>query len=178
MLPGVQKNAKEWIFTLPSELLFWELESRWSPEYSEGVCRGQNSLDKKITYIIGKILEPRCLKWACMIHLDTWNASYGQKKGWESNWQFDFWPLKVRNRLDFLACRWRATYRWNFFDKGYNFALDFVSIGGLHVKLWAPKVAGILTLGISGLPRTKCHLGANPMARHKVYYKGEGGGFP
>jgi hypothetical protein len=25
---------------------------------------------------------------------------------------------------------------------------------------------------------TKWHLGAGPMARHKVYYKGEGGGFP
>jgi len=29
-------------------------------------------------------------------------------------------------------------------------------------------------LGILG----KCHLDANPMVRHKVYYKGEGGGFP
>jgi hypothetical protein len=40
----------------------------------------------------------------------------------------------------------------------------------------------VLTLGISGLPfgspRTKCHLGVGPMAKHKVYYKGEGGGFP
>jgi hypothetical protein len=25
---------------------------------------------------------------------------------------------------------------------------------------------------------TKWHLGVSPMARHKVYYKGEGGGFP
>jgi hypothetical protein len=25
---------------------------------------------------------------------------------------------------------------------------------------------------------TKWHLGAGPVARHKVYYKGEGGGFP
>ncbi len=37
-------------------------------------------------------------------------------------------------------------------------------------------------MGISGLPlgspRTKCHLDAGPVARHKVYYKGEGGGFP
>jgi hypothetical protein len=45
-----------------------------------------------------------------------------------------------------------------------------------------PKVAEVLTLGISGLPlrgpETKCHLGAGPMARHKVYYKGEGYGFP
>jgi hypothetical protein len=30
----------------------------------------------------------------------------------------------------------------------------------------------------SGSPRTKCHLGAGPVARHIVYYKGEGGGFP
>jgi hypothetical protein len=29
-----------------------------------------------------------------------------------------------------------------------------------------------------GSPRIKCHLGASFMARHKVYYKGEGGGFP
>jgi hypothetical protein len=41
---------------------------------------------------------------------------------------------------------------------------------------------GIPTLGISrlpfGSPGTQCHLGAGPMAKHKVYYKGEGGGFP
>ncbi len=29
-----------------------------------------------------------------------------------------------------------------------------------------------------GSPRTKCHLDAGPMAIHRVYYKGEGGGFP
>ncbi len=49
-------------------------------------------------------------------------------------------------------------------------------------KLWASKIAGVSTLGISGLPlgslETKCHLDAGPMARHRVDYKGEGGGFP
>ncbi len=53
---------------------------------------------------------------------------------------------------------------------------------GLHTKLWAPKVAGVPILEISGLPfgilGTKCHLGAGPVDRHRVYYKGEGGGFP
>jgi len=38
------------------------------------------------------------------------------------------------------------------------------------------------TLGISGLPfgspGTKGHLGAGPVARHRVYYKGEVVGFP
>jgi hypothetical protein len=41
---------------------------------------------------------------------------------------------------------------------------------------------GIPTLGISRLPfgstRTKCHLDVGLVKRHKVYYKGEGGGFP
>jgi hypothetical protein len=32
--------------------------------------------------------------------------------------------------------------------------------------------------GNFGTPRTKCHLSVGPVAKHKVYYKGEGGGFP
>ncbi len=79
-------------------------------------------------------------------------------------------------------CRWRATYHWKDLDKGYNFALDFTSIEGFHTKLWAPIFVGVPTLGISGLPfgspRTKYHLDVGPMVRHRVYYKGEGGGFP
>jgi hypothetical protein len=104
------------------------------------------------------------------------------KKGRESNWQFNSRPLKVKNWPDLLACRWCATYRWKTLDKGYNFSLDLISIRGLHMKLWAPKVAGVPTLAISGLPfgspETKCHLDVDLMERHKIYYKGEGGGFP
>ncbi len=77
-------------------------------------------------------------------------------------------------------CRWCAIYRRKALDKGYNFALDLISIEGLQTKLWGPKVMGVLTLGISGLPltsaRTKCHLSAGLMASHKIYYKREGGG--
>jgi len=36
-------------------------------------------------------------------------------------------------------------------DKGYNFALDFISIGGLHTKLWALKVARVPTSGMLGV---------------------------
>jgi hypothetical protein len=127
------------------------------------------------------LLKHRCLKWARMTHLDTSNTSYGQKKGWESNWQFNSRPLKVQNRPDLFACRWRATYRWKAFDEGYNFALDFISIGDLHAKLWAPKVARVPNVWISklplGSPGTKWHLGVGLMVRHIVYYKGECGGF-
>ncbi len=73
------------------------------------------------------------------------------------------------------------TYFLKDLDEGYNFVSNLISIRGLHAKLWAPKVIGVPTLGISGLPlgspKTKCHLDACPVARHRVYYKGEGGGF-
>ncbi len=53
----------------------------------------------------------------------------------------------------------------------------------IHLNLrFANKVMGAQScespnFGKSGSPGTKCHLGVGPMAKHKVYYKGEGGGF-
>ncbi len=117
--------------TLPSELPLWELESKWIPKFLEANCRGQNSLDWRVPYIIGKLLELQCLKWSHMTHLDSSSISYGQKKRRESKCQFDFRPLKYKNRPDVLACRCYATYRWKPLDEGYNFALDLTSIGGL-----------------------------------------------
>jgi hypothetical protein len=96
--------------------------------------------------------------------------------------QFNSRPLKVRNRPNFLTCRWRATYCWKALNEGYNFAIDLTSIKGLNTKLWASKVVGVPILGISGLPfmslEKKWHLGVGHMAMHIEYHKGEGGGFP
>jgi len=182
MLPGVQESVREWILTLPKQFSLGELESRWTPKSIRGNCRGQNPLDWKKIYIIGKLLKHRCLKWDRITHLDIWNTSYGQKKGRESNWQFDSRPLKVGNRPNFLVCKGRVTYHWKAFNEGYNFVSDFISIQSLHTKLWAPKVAGVPILAILrlpfGSPRTKCHLDVGLVERHKVYYKGKGGGFP
>jgi hypothetical protein len=86
-----------------------------------------------------------------MIHLSIYNTSYGQNKGRESKCQFDFRPLKVKNRSKLHECRLCATYHWKDLNKGYNFVLDLNSIGGLHKKLWVSKVAGVLILGISRL---------------------------
>jgi hypothetical protein len=117
-----------------------------------------------------------------MTHLDIWNTSYDQKKGRESNWQFDSWPLKVKNRPNFLVHRRRATYHWKVLDKGYNISSDFSTIRGLQSKLWAPKIIGVPTTGIPRLPlgslETKCHLDVAPMERCREYYKVESGGFP
>jgi hypothetical protein len=93
------------------------------------------------------------------------------------------------NRPNLLACKWRATYHWKALNKGYNFALNLISIEGLHKKLWASKVVEVLILGILGL-RTwevgklrvlsweKTTFGCKPHAMHKEHYKEKGGGFP
>jgi len=74
------------------------------------------------------------------------------------------------------------TYRWKVLHDGYNFALDLILIGALNAKLWVCKVVGVQVVRISGLPlgspKTKCHLDVSLVEKHKVYYKGEGGGFP
>jgi hypothetical protein len=115
------------------------MDPQWTFEPSGSDCKGQKPLNWNVFYIIEKLLEHKFLKWAHMTCLDTSNTSYGQNKGWELNWQFDSWPLKVGNRFNFLLCRWCTTYGWKVFDEGYNFASDFISIEGLHIKLWAPK---------------------------------------
>ncbi len=125
----------KWTLTLPIELPFWELESRWTPKTLESDCKGQNPLTWRVLYIIGKLLKFRCPKWAFMTHLDICNTSYGQKKGQESNWQFDSRPQKFRNWLDSFVYRWRATWYWKDLDEGYNFGLNLIPIGGLHKKL-------------------------------------------
>jgi len=106
------------------EFHFGELESWWTPEFSEGNFRGQNSMTWRVFYINEKFLEFRYLKWARIAHLDIWNTSYGQKKGRESNCQFDSQPLKVGNQPDFRVCRWHATYCWKALNKGYNFTVS------------------------------------------------------
>jgi hypothetical protein len=123
---------------------------KWAPALGVGVLmdfqkssesnfRGQNSLDWRVFYIIRNLSRR------------IYNTSYGQEKGWESKCQFDFRSLKVKNRLDLLICRWRATYLWKAFNKGYSFFLKFTLIKGLHKKLWASKMVKVLILGISRL---------------------------
>jgi hypothetical protein len=138
---------------------------------------GQNPLDWKVIYIIEKFLELKCLIWAHMTHLAIWNTSYGQKKGRELNWQ-----IKSLKSPWFPCVQVACDIPLESSRRRLQLCLDLISIISFHIKLCAPKVAGIPTLGISRLPlrnpETKCHLCANPVARHRVYYKGEGGGFP
>jgi len=140
-------------------------ESFGTPENSKRNCRGQNTLHWGVLYTVGKVLKCKSPKWPCMSHLDICSTSYGQKKGRESNWQFDSRPLKVRNRPDSGVCRGSATHRWKDFEESYNFGLNLVPIQVQGEESWASKVSGVQTRTFSrlrlGSPKKKSHLDAS-----------------
>ncbi len=143
-------------------------------------ARVQNTSHWSVFYTIGKVLKFRCPKWPHMSHLDICSASYEQKKGRESNWQFDSRPLKVRNRLESDVCRRSATWRWKALKKSYMIASDLIPIRGRSKKLWMPKIPGVQTGTVSGLllgsPRKKCHSDVASMESCREYYMREGRG--
>jgi len=136
-----------------------DLESSGISECSELDSKAQNTSHWNVLSIIGKVLKRRYRKWPRIGHSDICSPSYGQKKGWESNWQFDSQPLKVRKRPFPDVALGSATWRWKDLDKGYNFGLDLVAIKLHSRELWPFKVPGVQSGqfwdSISGVP-TKC----------------------
>ncbi len=144
--------------------------------------KDQNTSHWGVLGVIEKVLKCRCLNWPRIGHLDIYSSSYGQKKGRESNWQFDSRPLKVGNRPLPDVCNGSATRRWKALDESYNFGSNLVPIRARGEKLWFPKVPGVQTGIVSGLhlgsPKKKSHLDVASVRSCREYYKGEGCGFP
>ncbi len=117
-------------------------------------------------------MKRRYLKWPRIGHLDICSPSYGQKKGRESNWQFDSRPLKVGNRPAPDVRRGSATRRWKDLDEGYNIGLDLVAIQPRSRELWQFKVPGVpsgqFRDSISGVA-TKCAIRVPPLWSNTEY---------
>jgi hypothetical protein len=91
-------------------------------------------------------------------------------------------PLKVGNR-PFSDVRWQsATWHWKDLEESYNFGLDLAPIKPSGREIWAPKVPGLQPGTVSGLLlgslKKKSHLDVALAESYRVYYMGEGGGFP
>jgi hypothetical protein len=120
-----------------------DLESSGTPECSELDSKAQNTLHWGVLGFIGKFLKRRYRKWPRIGHLNICSPSYAQKKGRESNWQFDSRPLKVRNRpLPDLRIE-SGIRRWKDLDEGYKFGSNLVAIRLRSRELWALKVPGL-----------------------------------
>jgi hypothetical protein len=120
-----------------------DLECFRTPECLGFDSKAQNTSHWGVLGVIGKVLKRRYRKWPRIGHLDICNPSYGQKKGRESNWQFDSRPLKVGNRpLPNLRIE-SAIRRSKDLDEDYKFGLDLIAIRLRSRELWAPKVPGL-----------------------------------
>jgi hypothetical protein len=104
------------------------LESSGTPENSEFELKGQNTSHWGVFVVIGKVLKFTCVNWPRIGHLDICSQSYGQKKGRESNWQFDFRPQKVGNRPLPNVCSRSATRSWKALDEIYKFGSMLVPL--------------------------------------------------
>jgi hypothetical protein len=91
-------------------------------------------------------------------------------------------PLKVRNRPNFLACKQRATYHWKALKRAITLRQTSLQ-SEVCARSYAPSKSRESQLlefrdFHMGVPGQKGHLDVAPMERCRVYYKGEGGGFP
>jgi hypothetical protein len=118
----------------------WDLESTGTPECLELDSKGQNTSHWGV---VEKVLKRRYRKCPRIGNSDICSPSYGQKKGRESNWQFDSRPLKVGNRCLPDIRIGSAIRRWKDLDEGYNFGLDLVAIQLCTRELWRFKVPGV-----------------------------------
>jgi hypothetical protein len=127
-----------------------DLESSGTPECLEFDNKAQNTWHWGVLGVIGKVLKCKYRKWPRIGHLDICSPSYGQKKGRESNLQFDSRPLKVGNRpLPDLRIE-SAIRRWKDLEEGYKSGSDLVTIRLCSRELWAPKSPGTPLGTISG----------------------------
>jgi hypothetical protein len=116
----------------------------------------ENTLHRGVLGVIGKVLESRYRKCPWISNSDICSPSYGQKKGWESNWQFDSRPVKVKNQPFLDVWFESVTWHWKDLNEGYNFGLDLVAIQLCSWELWWFKVPGVppgqFQDSISGVP--------------------------
>jgi len=127
----------------PNTWKSWDLESSGTPECSELDSKGKNTLHRGVFGVIGKVLKRRYRKCPRIGNSDICSPSYGQKKGQESNLQFDSRPLKAKNR-PLPDVRFEcATWRWKDLDEDYNFGSDLVAIQLCNRELWRFKVPGV-----------------------------------
>jgi len=129
----------------------WELGVLWDSQKFRARFQGSKHFTSGCSLYQWKGLEA-CPKWPCMSHLDICSQSYGQKKGWESNWQFDSRPLKVGNRSFPNVCKQSAIGHWKALEESYNFGLDLTPIGGQSQEIWMSKVPKVQTQDSFGTP--------------------------
>jgi hypothetical protein len=122
-------------------------------------------------------LKCKCLKWAHMTRLDICNTSYGKKKGWESNWQFDSQPQKVLPCVQ-VTCDTPLESSSQELQLCFRPRLDQRSEHGAMASQSCENPTPAVSRPLWESREKKGHLDVGLTESCKKYYMGEGGGFP
>ncbi len=155
-----------------------DLESFGTPECSELDSKAQNTSHWGVLGVIGKVLKCRYRKWPRIDHLNICSPSYGQKKGRESNWQFDSRLLKVGNR-PLPTSELRVRYVVGKISSRATSLIQTSSRSDFSVESYELSKSRDSTRDsfgtVSGLqpgsPGKKWHSGGGATESHKVYYR-------
>jgi hypothetical protein len=152
-----------------------DLESFGTPKCSELDNKGQNTSHWGVLGVIGKVLKLRYRKCPRIGNSDIYSPSYGQKKGRESNWQFDSRPLKVGNlcladvRFVSAIHRWKRS-RWGL-QLWFRPRRDPTLKSGVMAVQSSGSPAGTKSGLHFGSPRNLCHLDATSVVSCREYYR-------
>jgi len=117
-------------------------ESR-TPKFLEGNCKGQNSLDWRVFLYHWKAFETKMFKMGSHDPFKHLKHKLWPKEG--PGVKLAVWLPTTKNfKSPWLPCIQVVCHiplksSW----WGYNFSWYHTSIGGLHTKLWASKVAKV-----------------------------------
>jgi hypothetical protein len=139
------KDETQW---LPSALPLWELYSYESCECSEPWLERKASTKLGPHDTINKALKCKCLKWARIVHLNLIFMNYDQKKGWESNWEFDFRPQIPWMQWSNDVWLGRVIHHWKDLFEGYLciFFKNLIWKIYEHPKFWDNKSPNFKTI--------------------------------
>jgi hypothetical protein len=132
---------------------------------------------KHLTLVLLVSLKRKYQKCPRIGNSDICNPSYGQKKGRESNWQFDSRPLKVRNRP--LPNVWCPIWECNMEFERSRWGLqlwfiprrDPILQSGVMAVQSSESPAGTNSGLHFGSPGNLCHLDAPSVASCREYYR-------
>jgi len=110
------------------------------PRIFKALVKKANKHQIKPQDTIEKVLKCRCLKCSHIIDLNLKCMSYDQKNGWESNWEFDYWPKILLEQGSNHLWFGHAIHHWKDLFKCYKI-LPFHAQNKLDLKkIWVSKV--------------------------------------
>jgi len=113
-------ECKGWNLMTPKCTLILGVTLVWDLWMFRALVKKEKNVKLGPQYTIRKVLERTCLKCPHIVHLYLICMSYDQKKGHESNWEFDSRSQILRNKGSNEVRLGRVIHHWKNIFEGYK----------------------------------------------------------